>query len=108
MADWRSYKSNKKVYLVDGRRTPFGKFGGSLKDRSPVDLALDCSRPLIESLGVDPKLIDHVVFASVIPTTTDTLYAGRHLALKLGAEITTPGYSVNRLCGSGFQASASA
>lgn len=104
MADWSTYKSSRKVYLVDGKRTPFGKFGGSLKSESPVDLAERSSKGLIESLNINPSLIDHVVFASVIPTTTDTLYAGRHLALRLGADIKTPGYNVNRLCGSGFQA----
>jgi acetyl-CoA acyltransferase 2 len=104
MADWSSYKSTRKVYLVDGRRTPFGKFGGSLMGQSPVDLAENCSKGLLEALKLDGSKIDHVVFSSVIPTTTDTLYAGRHLALRLGADQATPGYNVNRLCGSGFQA----
>lgn len=38
-----------------------------------------------------------------MPSTTDTLYGARHIALKLGAKIETPGYAVNRLCGSGIQ-----
>lgn len=104
MSDWSSYKSTRKVYLVDGRRTPFGKFGGSLLGQSPIDLAESCSKALLQSLELDATKLDHVVFASVISTTTDTLYAGRHLALRLGADIQTPGYNVNRLCGSGFQA----
>lgn len=104
MADWSSYKSSRKVYLVDGRRTPFGRFGGSLMGQSPIDLAENCSKALLSQLGIGGDKIDHVVFSSVIPTTTDTLYAGRHLGLRLGAKQETPGYNVNRLCGSGFQA----
>lgn len=72
--------------------------------QSPVDLAETCSKVLLSDLNLDAEKIDHVVFSSVIPTTTDTLYAGRHLALRLGAKQETPGYNVNRLCGSGFQA----
>ncbi|MGB0454211.1 MAG: thiolase family protein [Bacteriovoracaceae bacterium] len=104
MAQWKGYASARNIYIVDGRRTPFGRFGGSLKSLSPVDLSEHSSRALIQSLNISPELIDHVVFASVIPTTTDTLYAGRHLALRLGCKLETPAYSVNRLCGSGFQA----
>ena len=50
----------KKVYLVAGKRTPFGKFGGSLKNISGLDLALAPSRALLDSLDIDPKLIDQV------------------------------------------------
>ena len=71
MADWSTYRSSRKVYLVDGKRTPFGKFGGSLKDETPVDLAERSGNALLNNLKLDPKLIDHVVFASVLPTTKD-------------------------------------
>tara|TARA_B100001971_G_scaffold213155_1_gene245425 strand:- start:2183 stop:3373 length:1191 start_codon:yes stop_codon:yes gene_type:complete len=98
-----SLNSGKKVFLVNGKRTPFGKFGGSLKKITPVDLALSCSKNLLDNLGLKPEQIDHVIFANVAPSTTDTMYAGRHLALKLGMPIHTPGYVVNRLCGSGIQ-----
>lgn len=47
--------------------------------------------------------LDHVIFANVVPSTPDTLYAARHTALHVGAKVETPGYSVNRLCGSGLQ-----
>lgn len=98
-----SLNTGKKVYLVNGKRTPFGKFGGSLKKITPVDLALKSSKSLLESLSIKPEQVDHVVFANVAPSTTDTMYAGRHLALKLEMPQETPGYVVNRLCGSGIQ-----
>jgi len=92
-----------KVFLVAGKRTPFGKFGGSLMKISPVDLAVHCSQAVLDEVGLKPEQFDHVIFANVAPSTTDTMYAGRHLALKLGMPETTPGYVVNRLCGSGIQ-----
>lgn len=52
--------------------------------------------------------VDHVIFANVVPSTTDTIYGARHTALGVGAKMETPAYSVNRLCGSGIQAIADA
>ncbi|WP_127715093.1 thiolase family protein [Halobacteriovorax sp. HLS] len=92
-----------KIYLVNGKRTPFGKFGGSLKDISPVDLAVTAAKAAIDEIGLDPSKIQHVILGNVVPSTTDTIYGGRHLALKLGCPVETPGYVVNRLCGSGIQ-----
>lgn len=95
--------SSRNIYVVDGKRTPFGRFGGSLANISPVDLAVHASKATMESAKVDPQTIDHFILGSVVPTTTDALYGGRHLALKSGAREGTPGYNVNRLCGSGAQ-----
>lgn len=93
----------KKIYLVAGKRTPFGKFGGSLKDIKPVDLAVHAAKSLISDLKLDPTKIDQVFLGNVVPSSTDTLYGGRHLALKLGCRQETPGMVVNRLCGSGIE-----
>jgi acetyl-CoA acyltransferase 2 len=93
-----------KVFIVGGKRTPFGKFGGSLGGVTPVELAVYAAQGLLDETKVDPESIDQVIFANVIPSTPDTLYAGRHLALKTGMKISTPGIVINRLCGSGIQA----
>ena len=95
--------STGKVFLVDGKRTPFGKFGGSLKDISPVDLAVNATKGVLESTKLSGSDIDHYILGNVVPSTTDAMYGGRHLALKSGGSIETPGYNVNRLCGSGIQ-----
>jgi acetyl-CoA C-acetyltransferase/acetyl-CoA acyltransferase 2 len=71
---------------------------------TPVDLAVVAGKALLEEVAVDVNSIDQVLFANVIPSTPDTLYAGRHLALKLGLPKETPGIVLNRLCGSGIQA----
>lgn len=95
---------NGKIYLVAGKRTPFGKFGGSLKDINPVDLAVIAGKSLISEIGISPDTIDQVILGNVVPSSTDTMYGGRHLALKLGCRQETPGIVINRLCGSGIQA----
>jgi acetyl-CoA acyltransferase 2 len=97
-----------KIYLVQGKRTPFGKFGGSLKDITPVDLAVLASKSLISEIKLDPLKIDQVILGSVVSSSTDTMYGGRHLALKLGCRQETPGLVLNRLCGSGIEAILSA
>lgn len=96
--------NQEKIFLVHGKRTPFGKFGGSLQDITPVDLSVISSKKILEETGLAPEKIDHVIFGNVVPASTDTMYAGRHLALKIGAGEKTPGYVLNRLCGSGIQA----
>ena len=95
---------NKQVFLISGKRTPFGRFGGFLKKISPVDLAVQAAKGLLEETSLSPDLIDQVIMANVIPSTNDTLYGGRHLALKLGMPEKTPGIVINRLCGSGIEA----
>jgi acetyl-CoA C-acetyltransferase/acetyl-CoA acyltransferase 2 len=97
-----------RVYLVHGKRTPFGKFGGSLKDITPVDLAVHASKALLSEINLDPNKIDQVLLGNVVPSSTDTMYGGRHLALKLGCRQETPGVVLNRLCGSGIEAILSA
>jgi acetyl-CoA acyltransferase 2 len=94
----------RKVFIVNGKRTPFGKFGGSLAPLTPVELAVFAATAVIKESVVQPDTLDQVIFANVIPSTSDTLYAGRHLALKCGLKVTTPGIVINRLCGSGIQA----
>lgn len=95
---------SRKVFIVQGKRTPFGKFGGSLGGITPVDLAVIAVKSLLEETKINPETLDQVIFANVIPSTPDTLYAGRHLGLKSGLKVEAPGIVINRLCGSGIQA----
>lgn len=101
-------EDHKRVFLIQGKRTPFGKFGGLLKDISPVDLAVIASKSLISEIKLDALKIDQVLLGNVVPSSTDTMYGGRHLALKLGCRQETPGLVLNRLCGSGIEAILSA
>lgn len=99
-----SSSKNEKIYLVNGKRTPYGSFGGSLAAEKPVDLALRCSKEAMNDVSIKPDQIDHVIMGNVVPATTDTMYGARHLALGLGCPLETPGFMVNRLCGSGIEA----
>jgi acetyl-CoA acyltransferase 2 len=92
------------VVFLSAVRTPFGTFGGSLKDYSAIDLAVFAAKEAMTRAKVEPAEISHAVFGNVMQTTSDTIYFARHVALKAGCPIEVPALTVNRLCGSGFQA----
>ncbi len=92
------------IVAVSGKRTPFGAFGGSLKDVSGTDLMLHAAKATLEQVGLSPETIDHLVIGNVVQSGADAAYLARHVGLKLGVPIDRPAYLVNRLCGSGFQA----
>jgi acetyl-CoA acetyltransferase family protein len=92
------------IVILSAVRTPFGTFGGTLRDLSAVDLTVVAAKAAIERAGIEASDIGHSVFGNVIQSTTDTVYFARHVALKAGLPIAVPGLTVNRLCGSGLQA----
>lgn len=99
--------NQKEIVIIDGARTAFGAFGGSLASQTATDLAVYATRGAIERSGVDPALLDQVVVGNVIHSGKDTIYIGRHVALRSGLQMETPALAVNLLCGSGVQAVAS-
>jgi acetyl-CoA acyltransferase 2 len=94
----------KRVFIVAAKRTPFGGFGKSLKDFTATQLAAHACKAALAAGGVDPKLVDSVTIGNVQQTSGDTIYLSRHAGLMAGVRIETPCLTVNRLCGSGFQA----
>lgn len=92
-----------KIYLVNGKRTAFGSFGGGLKDISATDLAVTASKGAIEASKVSVDLIDHTIIGNVIQSGADAAYMARHVGLKVGVPLDRGAYIVNRLCGSGFE-----
>jgi len=99
---------DRDIVVLGGARTPFGSFMGSLKDVSAIELGAIAGRAALERAGVAATDLDQVVFGNVLQTSKDAIYCARHVALKVGAPIETPGLTVNRLCGSGLQAVVSA
>ncbi len=97
----------KDIVFLSGRRTAMGTFGGSLKNFSATQLGAFASRAAIESANISPDVIDHVVFGNALQTSGDAIYLARHVGLQAGAPVETPALTLNRLCGSGFQAIAS-
>ncbi|MGH7675280.1 MAG: beta-ketoacyl synthase N-terminal-like domain-containing protein, partial [Gemmatimonadales bacterium] len=92
------------VVFLSGVRTGFGSFGGSLKDLSAIELGAVAARHAIERSGVPGDKIGHAVFGNALQTSADAIYGARHIALKAGLPIEVPAVTVNRLCGSGFEA----
>lgn len=92
-----------KIYLLDGARTPFGSFGGTLKDQSATELGVLAGKEAIARSQVDPSAIEESIWGNVVPSSKDAIYLSRHIGLKLGLPQTAPALSVNRLCGSGME-----
>ncbi|MBE7485841.1 MAG: acetyl-CoA C-acetyltransferase [Polyangiaceae bacterium] len=97
-------KLAKEIWIVAAKRTPFGALSGGLKDVSAIDLAVHAGKAAIAQSGAQAKDFDHVILGNVQQTSADAIYGARHVGLKAGLPIETPGLTVNRLCGSGFQA----
>ena len=89
-------------------RTPVGKHGGSLAGVRPDDLAAVPIRAVVERSGIDPSAIDDVIFGCANQAGEDNRNVARMALLLAGLPIEVPGQTVNRLCGSGLQAVASA
>ena len=94
--------------IVDGLRTPFGRYGGVLKDARPDDMAAHVIRAVVERTGIDPANIDDVILGAANQAGEDNRNVGRMAALLAGLPIEVAGQTVNRLCGSGLQAVISA
>ena len=92
-----------KPVILDGTRTPFGSFGGSLKDHSAVELGEIVSRDLFARLDINPAETGEVIFGNVIQSSKDAVYLARHVALRSGLPVNIPALTVNRLCGSGLE-----
>ncbi len=96
--------NDKDVVFLSGRRTAMGAFGGSLRQFSANDLGAFAARAALDSAGVQPGDIDHVIFGNALQTSADAIYLARHVGLKAGVPVEVPALTLNRLCGSGFQA----
>jgi acetyl-CoA acyltransferase 2 len=92
------------IYLVAGKRTPFGKYGGSLAGQNFLDLLLSPAKALLTETKVNPELIHQVILGNVLPISSSSLYSARHLALAIGMKKSSTALMLNRLCGSGFEA----
>jgi len=91
------------IFLVAAKRTPFGGFGGSLKTLSAIDLGTHSTKAALDSINLDPELVDSIFFGNVIQTSPDAAYLARHIGLKSGMRLSAPSLTINRLCGSGFE-----
>jgi 3-oxoadipyl-CoA thiolase len=94
--------------IIDAVRTPIGRYAGALSSVRPDDLAAIVVKAVVERTGVDPSLVDDVIFGCANQAGEDNRNVGRMAALLAGLPVTVPGQTVNRLCGSGLEAVRSA
>jgi len=94
--------AGRPVFIVDGARTPFLKAGSAPGPFSPVDLAVQCGRPLLARQPFAPSNIDEVILGCVNVPAAE-VNPGRVAALRLGCGTETPGWTVQRNCASGQQ-----
>ncbi len=99
----RSIKDS-NIVLLEGVRTPFGSFGGSLKNLTATELGIIAAKGAIKKSGIPADRIDSIVFGNALQTSSDAIYLARHVGLGAGIPESAPALTVNRLCGSGFEA----
>jgi acetyl-CoA acyltransferase len=89
-----------EAVIVDAVRTPIGKRRGSLADVHPVDLSASVLTALVQRTGVDPELVDDVLWGCVNQVGDQAAQIGRYAVLAAGWPETVPGVTINRACGS--------
>jgi acetyl-CoA C-acetyltransferase len=94
-------KLSSPVHIVNAKRSPIGKLGGTLSLLSASDLATQISHGVLDPLGA--SLIESVVFGEVLQAGVG-MNVARQIALRTGCAPSTPAFTVNVVCGSGLQA----
>jgi acetyl-CoA C-acetyltransferase len=97
----------KRAAIVSPLRTPVGAFGGVLKGIPVEELGATVARSIVERTKLDPARIDDVVFAQSY-ASGETPCTGRWVALQAGFPIEVAGMQLDRRCGGGVQALATA
>src|ERR1051325_7956274 len=96
--------NNREVVILSGVRTAIGDYGGSLKDIPPDDLAARVVKEAVSRAKIDPSEGGQCVFGHVIHTEPRDMYLSRLACVNGGLPHDTGALTLNRLCGSGFQA----
>ncbi len=95
-------KFDHEVYLVAAVRTPIGKFGGGLASLTAPQLGTVSARATVERSGIDPAVIDEVIFGNARQAGVGP-NAARQIAIRSGLRHEVPAYTVNQACGSGLR-----
>ncbi|MEV0737904.1 thiolase family protein [Streptomyces sp. NPDC050549] len=103
-----SEPSSGEVYLIDGARTPQGRYGGALASVRPDDLAALVVGEAVRRAAIPADEVDEVILGAANQAGEDNRDVARTAVLLAGLPHTVPGYTVNRLCASGLTAVASA
>ena len=96
--------NSREAYVIDAVRTPVGKRGGSLAGQHPADLGAHVITSVVERTGIDPDVVDDVIFGCVDTIGPQAGNIGRSAWLAAGMPLGVPGTTVDRQCGSSQQA----
>ena len=88
-------------------RTAIGTFGGALKDTPATDLGATVGKEVLSRSGIDGEQVDQIIVGNIL-SAGQGMNPGRQVGMKAGLPVTTPGMTLNRMCGSGLQAVISA
>jgi acetyl-CoA acyltransferase len=94
----------RETVIVEAVRTPVGKRNGGLSTMHAADLSAVVLRELVDRTGIDPALVDDVVWGCVSQVGDQSSNIGRYSVLAAGWPETIPGTTINRACGSSQQA----
>ena len=95
---------SRDIVFLSGKRTGFGTFGGSLKDFTATQLGVFAGQAALAESGIAAADVGHTYFGNALQTSSDAIYLARHVALGVGLPEASGALTVNRLCGSGFEA----
>jgi acetyl-CoA C-acetyltransferase len=96
-----------KIWITAARRTPQGKFLGTLARFSAVELGIAAGKAVLEDARIDPAAIDEVIVGNVLGAGLG-MNVARQIGVGLGLPVSTPAHTVNMMCASGLQAVISA
>ncbi|MGF3066462.1 acetyl-CoA C-acetyltransferase [Facklamia sp. P12934] len=92
-----------EVVIVSANRTAIGRFGGSLKDVSAVEMTSQLLKRMLDNITLDPSLVDEVFMGNVLSAGLGQNVA-RQIAIQSGINFKTPATTINQVCGSGMKA----
>ena len=96
-----------EIVISTPLRTAIGTFGGALKDTPATDLGATVGKEVLERSGIDGEQVDQIIVGNIL-SAGQGMNPGRQVGMKTGLPVTTPGMTLNRMCGSGLQAIISA
>ena len=98
---------NGEIVISTPLRTGIGTFGGALKDTPATDLGATVGAEVLNRAGVEGEQVDQIIVGNIL-SAGQGMNPGRQVGMKAGLPVTTPGMTLNRMCGSGLQAIISA
>ena len=96
--------TGREAYVIDAVRTPVGKRGGGLAAQHPADMGAHVIEAVVERTGIDPEVVDDVIFGCVDTIGPQAGNIARSAWLAAGMPLGVPGTTVDRQCGSSQQA----